>query len=128
MRGNRLARAARFILFAIAAALVLGFIIMRLWNWLMPPLFGLRAIGYWQALGLLLLSKILFGGFRGGRWGGMRWRRRMMERWAQMTPEEREKFRAAMQSRCGSFVPSGVPAGVPSGAPPSAPPSPQAKT
>lgn len=103
MRGHRIARAAKFILFAIVAALVLGFIILRLWNWLMPAVFGLHAIGYWQAVGLLVLSKILFGGFRGGRWRGGRWRRRMMERWAQMTPEEREKFRAAMQSRCGSF-------------------------
>ena len=105
MRGHRFARAAKFIVFAIVAALVLGWVIMHLWNWLVPLVFGLRVIGYWQALGLLLLSKILFGGFRGGHWGGMRWRRRMMERWAQMTPEEREKFRAAMQSRCGSFVP-----------------------
>lgn len=105
MRGHRLARAARFILFAIVAALLLGFIIMHLWNWLMPPVFGLHVIGFWQALGLLVLGKILFGGFRGGHWGGMRWRRRMMERWAQMTPEEREKFRAAMQQgRCGSFA------------------------
>jgi hypothetical protein len=104
MRGHRLARAAKFILFAIVAALALGFIVMRLWNWLMPPVFGLHVIGFWQALGLLLLGKLLFGGFRGGHWGGMRWRRRMMERWAQMTPEEREKFRAAMQSRCGSFA------------------------
>jgi hypothetical protein len=104
MRGHRFAHAARFILFAIVAALALGFIIMHLWNWLMPPVFGLRLIGYWQALGLLVLSKILFGGFRGGHWAGMRWRRRMMERWAQMTPEEREKFRAAMQSRCDSFA------------------------
>ena len=63
MRGHRFARAARFILFAIVAALALGFIVMHLWNWLMPPVFGLRIIGFWQALGLLLLSKILFGGF-----------------------------------------------------------------
>ena len=101
-----MARAARFILFAIVAALLVGFIIMHLWNWLMPPVFGLRVIGYWQALGLLLLSKILFGGFRGGHWAGMRWRRRMMERWAQMTPEEREKFRGGMRGRSG---PTGTP-------------------
>jgi hypothetical protein len=105
MRGHRLARAVKFIVFAILAALVLSFIVMHLWNWLMPPVFGLRWITFWQALGLLVLSKILFGGFRGGHWSGMRWRRRMMERWAQMTPEEREKFRSAMQSRCGSFIP-----------------------
>jgi len=49
------------------------------------------------------LSKILFGGFR----GGPPWRHRMMERWAQMTPEEREKFRAGMRGRC---APWGAPA------------------
>ncbi len=94
MRRNRFTRAARFILFAVVAALVLSFVAMHLWNWLMPPVFGLHLITFWQALGLL------------GRWGGgMHWRRRMMERWAQMTPEEREKFRAGMQGRCGPFAP-----------------------
>jgi hypothetical protein len=105
MRRNRFAGVARFILFGIAAALALTFVAMSLWNWLMPPVFGLHVISFWQALGLLLLSKLLFGGFR-GRWGrGMHWRGRMMERWAQMTPEEREKFRAGIQGRCGSFAP-----------------------
>lgn len=110
MRGRRFARMARFIFFGIAAALALTFVAMSLWNWLMPALFGLRLITFWQALGLLVLSRLLLGGFR-GRWGGgMHWRGRMMERWAQMTPEEREKFRAGMQSRCGPFAPPSAPA------------------
>lgn len=108
MRRNRFARAARFILFGIVAALALSFVAMQLWNWLMPPVFGLHLISFWQALGLLLLSRVLLGGFR-GRWGGMPWRGRMMERWAQMTPEEREKFRAGMQHRCGPFAPPSAP-------------------
>ena len=86
MRRNRFVRAARFILFGVVAALVLSFVAMQLWNWLMPPLFGLHLINFWQALGLLALSRLLLGGFR-GRMGGMHWRGRMMERWAQMTPE-----------------------------------------
>ena len=73
---------------------------MGLWNALMPSLFALRAITYWQALGLFLLSKILFGGFRPSP-GGPRWRQRMMERWEQMTPEEREKLKRGMRHRCG---------------------------
>ena len=79
----------------------------------MPPVLGLHAIGYWQALALLVLTRILFGGFRRGFGGfgpGMHWRQRMMERWAQMTPEEREKFRAGWAQRwggCGPFAPSG---------------------
>lgn len=92
--------------FALLAALFLAgfsFVVMRLWNWLMPGLFGWHLISFWQALGLLVLSKILFGGFRGGAHHGLHWRRRMMERWEQMTPEEREKFRQAMRGYCGPF-------------------------
>jgi hypothetical protein len=122
MRGNRFARIARFVLFAVAAALVFSFIVMHLWNWLMPAIFGLHLIGFWQALGLLVLTRILFGGFHRARWGGMRWRGRMMERWAQMSPEEREKFRAAMQSRWGcSPFPQESKASEPSAPQPNAP-------
>jgi hypothetical protein len=89
-------------LIAITAFIVMGFVLMSLWNWLMPMLFGLKTIGYWQAVGLFILSKILFGGFRGG--GGRRhWRSRMEERWENMTPEEREKAREGMRGRwCGA--------------------------
>ena len=91
------------VLFALLFVAVFSFFVMQLWNWLMPAVFGWHAITYWQALGLLVLSKILFGGFRGGpqrHWG---WRRRMMERWDQMTPEERDKFRQSMRG-CGLFA------------------------
>ncbi|HYL67883.1 MAG TPA: hypothetical protein VEX69_01855 [Candidatus Limnocylindria bacterium] len=91
--------------FVVLAVLALTFVVMSLWNWLMPGLFGLRVITFWQALGLLVLSKILLGGFRGRPGGGMHWRRRMMERWEQMTPEERDKFRQGMRGRCGPFDP-----------------------
>ena len=79
-----------------------GEIVMRLWNWLAPALFGWRQITFWQGLGLLVLCRILFGGF-GGRGGGYRskMRRRMGERWEAMTPEERERFRQGMRGRCG---------------------------
>jgi predicted membrane chloride channel (bestrophin family) len=80
-----------------------GFGVMYLWNWLMPALFGFHLITFWQAVGILILSKILFGGFRGGRGGHRYWRHRMDERWEHMTPEEREKFREGMRGRCGSF-------------------------
>lgn len=66
-------------------------------------LFALHRINFWQALGLLVLGKILFGGFRGPRGPHMHWRGRMMERWEKMTPEEREKFREGMKGRCGPF-------------------------
>jgi len=93
----RATRIVKFAAIAIVAVAVFGFIVMSLWNWILPPVTGWRQITYWQALGLLVLSKILFGGFRAGR--GMHWRRRMGQRWEQMTPEERAKFREGM--RCG---------------------------
>ncbi len=79
--------------------------VLQLWNWLMPSLFGLHPITFWQAVGLLSLSWILFGGWRGfpmGRGPSMRWRR-LDERLAHMTPEEQEKFRQGMGRRCGGL-------------------------
>lgn len=81
---------------------VFGEIIMHLWNWLLPSLFGWHVITFWQALGLLVLCRILFGGFgnSGNRGGGKRGRRER-EMWAAMSPEEREAFRQNMRNRCG---------------------------
>jgi len=76
-----------------------GEVVKLLWNWLLPPLFGWHFITFWQALGLLALCRILFGGFGCGQRGNGGMRRRMHERWEKMTPEEREKFRQAFQSR-----------------------------
>ncbi len=103
MRKHWFLRGIKFALFALLMVAVVSFVIMHLWNWLMPALFGWRLITFWQALGLLVLSKILFGGFRGGPHGGRHWKMRMAGRWERMTPEEREKFSAAMRGRCGHF-------------------------
>ena len=43
------------------------YVLMRLWNWLMPDLFGLATINYWQALGIMVLAKLLFGFGGGGK-------------------------------------------------------------
>lgn len=100
MRGNRMLRGLQIALMAIAAFALFSVVVMWLWNWLAPPIFGWHSITFLQALGLLVLSKILFGGFRGG-WGHRRrWHRRMRERWEQMTPEEREKFRQGLMHGC----------------------------
>jgi hypothetical protein len=101
MKRYRFVRALKIALFAMLAAAVFSFVVMSLWNVLMPGIFGVRAIGFWQALGLLVLSKILFGGFRPHRGGGGPWRGRLRERWEQMTPEEREKFKQGMRRGCG---------------------------
>jgi len=83
-----------------------GEVVMQLWNWLLPMLFGWRQLTFWQALGLLALCRILFGGF-GLRGGGPRSnvRRRMAERWEQMTPEDREKYRQSFRGRWGCPAP-----------------------
>ncbi len=72
-----------------------GEVVMHLWNWLLPPLFGWKTLGFWQALGLLALCRILFGGLGGHHGGGPR--RRWNGRCKRMTPQEREKFREAMK-------------------------------
>jgi hypothetical protein len=82
-----------------------GKIVLDLWNWLLPPLFGWRQITFWQALGILVLCRVLFGGFGRHGSGGSNFRRRMKGRCDHMTPEERERFRQRMRERFG-FGPS----------------------
>jgi hypothetical protein len=86
-----------------------GEIVHQLWNWLLPPLFGWREITFWQAIGILALCRILFGGVGIRRPSGPRFGRRMRDRmaarWERMTPEEREQFRQGLRGRCG-FGPS----------------------
>jgi hypothetical protein len=84
---------AKALLLVLVIAL-LGFVVMRLWNWVVPGLFvDAHVIDYPRALGLLVLCRILFGGFRGrgGCYGGRHW-----QRWQNMTPEEREQLRDKM--------------------------------
>jgi hypothetical protein len=86
-----------------------GEIVLQLWNWLLPSLFGWRQITFWQALGILVLCRILFGGFGGHGSNRSNFRRRMSDRMADrmadrfehMTPEERERFRQRVRERCG---------------------------
>jgi hypothetical protein len=95
-------KALKIMVLVTLALLVFGFVTEHLWNWLMPAIFGLKTITFVQALGLVVLSKILLGGVHkhsGGGRGG--WKRQMEMRWAQMTPEERERFRAGMRGRRG---------------------------
>jgi hypothetical protein len=107
---KRIPRGLKFTLIAIAAPFVIalfvgvvGWVTMSLWNWLLPGLFGWKLITFWQAIGLVILARLLFGGMRGPGGGRQRWRHRMEERWQHMTPEEREEFQREMGSRwvCG---------------------------
>ena len=105
---RRALRILKFVVIGLLAITLASFVVMWLWNWLTPALFGWHAITFWQALGILVLSKILFGGFRGRPGRHMDSRRRMMERWAHMTPEEREKFRESMRGHCAGWSAPGA--------------------
>ena len=97
MRSNRFVRVLKIAAIAVVGIAVGGEVVTYLWNWLMPGLFGWHTISFWQALGLLVLSRIFFGGFRGRGGFGRR-------RWEQMTPEQREQFTKVMRGgRCGKF-------------------------
>jgi hypothetical protein len=91
------------ILIVIAAASLLSFIVMNLWNAILPGVIHVSAITFPQALGILVLSKILFGGFR-GRLG---WRGEpppfMQRKFANMTEEERERFKQEWRNKCGRW-------------------------
>lgn len=96
---RRVAMVVKMLVFAIIFIAGFGSAVWQLWNLLMPQIFGLPRIGFWQALGLLSLSWLLFGGFRFGDH-----RRSRRRRWERMTPEQRAQFREAMAARCGQRV------------------------
>lgn len=82
-----------FIVIAPALVAALSLVVMLLWNALIPSLFAGPVVSFWQAAGLLVLSRILFVGFRPHH-HHQAWRHRMWrDRWHRMTPEERERFR-----------------------------------
>ncbi len=99
-----LKKAAKFVFFAALFVVVAVFVTMTLWNWLMPAIFHLPLLNFWQTLGLVVLSRILTGGFgRGGQGGRSRWaawKRQTQERLEAFSPAEREKFRQQMRTRC----------------------------
>ena len=87
-------------------AALFGWVVMLLWNALLPAVLGVGTITFWQALGILVLSKILFGGFSGHGHGRSRHHDhhrhyRMREKWMHLSPEEREKMKAEYDHHCG---------------------------
>lgn len=92
----------KMVALGIIAISVVGLITQLLWNWLVPILFSGPLISFWQAVGLLVLSKILlwpFGKRHHGHQGG--WRPYWKEKWNKMTDEEKDQFRQKMKDRCG---------------------------
>ncbi len=95
MRMRWLFKGLAFAVLACAVLAALSFVVMWLWNALVPSLFGGPVVQFWQAAGLLILSRILFGRLHGGRRG---WRHHVWrDRWERMSPEERERFREGIE-------------------------------
>lgn len=90
-----------------AFVMLFSFIVMSLWNAILPNVLGVKMITFWQALGMLVLSKILFSGF--GGWHHKRehfknrFRQKMLNKWENMTPEEKQKFKNEWKNRCGGW-------------------------
>jgi len=91
---NHTLRYVFYFILMLGAIAVLGWLVMSLWNWIIPSIFAnAQTIDYLRALGLLVLCRILFGGFHGrGDWH----KYRHMQRWHQMTEEEKEKFKQGL--------------------------------
>lgn len=99
-RGRWVWKGAAFAALALVALAALSAIVMLLWNALVPVLFGGPTLRYLQAAGLLVLSRVLFGGLKGHRlhrpWASRRWR----EVWEGLTPEERARLLEKYRGRC----------------------------
>lgn len=97
-----IAKGIGFTLLAVAGVLGITYLVMVLWNAILPDLIHVGHLGFWQALGLLILCKILFGGFKmnggPGRGRGRRWK----EKFENMSPEEREEFKQRLKERYGN--------------------------
>ena len=99
-----MARIGKFLLMAALGIAVVAYLMMLLWNALIPELFKGPVISYWQSMGLLALSHMLFRGLgrwhHGHGWHRDRWKHRFEQKLEAMTPEEREKFKEEWRRRC----------------------------
>jgi hypothetical protein len=104
----KMPRAAKFIFIPIMAAAFLSLVslvVMLLWNNLLPQIIHVEAINFWQAAGIFILCKLLFGFGRMGGFGRdkMHFKERMAERVKTMTPEERERFKDRLGNRMSDW-------------------------
>lgn len=96
MKSFKALKATRVVVFVAIAVTLMGGLVMSLWNWLLPTLAAWHTITFPQALALLVLCRVLFGGLRGHAGPG---RHHWKERFDRMTPEERERFRATLRQK-----------------------------
>ena len=97
---GRIKRIIKFMIFVIAMVALVPWVVMHFWNVVVPPIIGWHTVTYFQALELFVLCRTLFGTFRGRYPGGRHQSRWLLEKWINMTPEERQKFKEGMRSGC----------------------------
>jgi len=103
---NRAVKFVACVALCVLAIFLIGWVTMSLWNWLVPVLFAGPVITFWQAMGLLLLSKILFSGL-GGKGGGWyrrhpaeaHWKHKFYSKFSAMSPEDRAALKQKMKDK-----------------------------
>jgi Ca2+/H+ antiporter, TMEM165/GDT1 family len=97
-------KAVMILVFCTAFVMLFSFIVMSLWNGILSDVLAVKQITFWQALGILVLSKILFSGFGGFHHKKEqfrnRFRQKMLDKWEKMTPEEKQRFKEEWKTRC----------------------------
>ena len=88
----------KFVVMGIALLALFTYVVMLLWNWLVPELFSGPAINYWQTLGVLILAKILFAGFHPHKREDHPWKDRSL-RHDKAKSYWRQKFEEKMNGR-----------------------------
>jgi hypothetical protein len=101
VRSYRFLRAIGFVSLLAAVVAIAGFVVMQLWNWLVPALFGGPVLHFAQAVGLLVLTRLMFGRIGGGHGRRLSWRSRMLHGARRITSDERQMLREAMSRRSG---------------------------
>jgi len=99
-KGFRPAKAFFFVLAAAGFALLVGWIVMKLWNGILPDAVGVKPLTYWQAVGLLVLTRILFGGFHFGKRHHRRSGNKWGQKWMNMDEDERAQFKSKWEDYC----------------------------
>ena|ERR1041384_2713738 len=98
---------AKFVVFGLLMVVLLGLLTQFLWNFVMPDIFGLPVINFWQGLAMFVLAKMIFG-FGGGRgkWSGYRnhrWKHQWVEKYSKLSPEERERLKQKFKDKWCSW-------------------------
>lgn len=101
LQGKRIRMRFFMLLFMLAAIGLLSWVVQYLWNWLIAPTFSVSTFSYLQALGLFILCRILFGGFKFGPSGrSNRPHYKNREKWMNMSEEERRQFKSEWEKKC----------------------------